>query len=234
MLDKVVRVRISRCDKVLPTVYGDALSYYEELCKFVEKLNEVIDFANSLTDEVLEEAKAYTDSAIAQTFEEVNEKIAELTQLINDTERDMQQLVDDTVAEFNRLIDDLQAQYQRFTQYVNGEIERVDRRITNTNERLDDSITAVNQRTDLMIQLNNEYLIEQIAGNLPSTLKVLNILEGDRVTIQEMFDYLCGLHIVDGITVSELASRELTCNRIDAIDRSVRDCVLYGNTILVQ
>lgn len=233
MLDKVVRVGISRCDKVLPTVYSNSLSYYEELCKFVEKLNEVIDFANTLTDEVLEEAKAYTDSAIAQTFEEVDRKIAELTQLIQTTEEDMEQLVADTVRQFNQLIDDLQSQYQRFTQYVNGEIDRVEREIGDTNERLDASITAVNNRTDLMIQLNNEYLIEQIAGNLPSTLKVLNILEGDRVTIQGMFDYLCGLHIVDGITVTTLVSRALDCDRIEAINRTVRDCVMYGNTILV-
>lgn len=31
------------CFKVLPLVYDDSLSYYETLCKVVEKLNEVID-----------------------------------------------------------------------------------------------------------------------------------------------------------------------------------------------
>lgn len=234
MLDKVVGVRISRCDKVLPTVYSDSLSYYEELCKFVEKLNEVIDFANNLTDEVLEEAKAYTDSAIAQTFEEVDRKIAELTQLIQTTEEDMEQLVADTVTQFNQLIDDLQSQYNRFTQIVNANIDRIEREVGDVNDRLDDSIVAINESVDLKILRNNEYLIDEIAGNLPNELKVLNALEGVRMTVQDMFDYLCDLHITDGITVTELASRELTCNRIVAIDRSVRDCVMYGNTIFVQ
>ena len=31
------------CQKVLPLVYDDSLSYYEILCKVVEKLNEMVD-----------------------------------------------------------------------------------------------------------------------------------------------------------------------------------------------
>ena len=44
-------VRFS-CDNVLPTVYEEALSYYEVLAKITEKLNEVIDLANTLKDGV--------------------------------------------------------------------------------------------------------------------------------------------------------------------------------------
>lgn len=39
------------CQKVLPFVYDDSLSYYEVLCKFSEALNEVIENQNELTDE---------------------------------------------------------------------------------------------------------------------------------------------------------------------------------------
>ena len=31
------------CNKILPLVYDDSLSYYEVLCKISAKLNEVID-----------------------------------------------------------------------------------------------------------------------------------------------------------------------------------------------
>lgn len=40
------------CQKVLPIVYDDSLSYYELLCKVVHKLNEVIDNENALNDEL--------------------------------------------------------------------------------------------------------------------------------------------------------------------------------------
>lgn len=42
------------CQKILPAVYDDSLSYYEVLCKFLEKLNEVIDSYNGY-DSVLEQ-----------------------------------------------------------------------------------------------------------------------------------------------------------------------------------
>lgn len=35
------------CNKVLPLVYDNSLSFYELLCKVVSKLNEIIDFINS-------------------------------------------------------------------------------------------------------------------------------------------------------------------------------------------
>ena len=221
------------CNKVLPLVYDDSLSYTEQVAKLVYKVNEVIASMENMEEDILAQAKAYTDNAIAQTFEEVDARIAQLNQDIRDQKIYFDNLVDDTVRTFNGIVDDLQAQYQRFINYVNGEITDVRNDIEDTNERLDASITAVNARTDLMIELNNEYLIEEVTEHLPSIMKVLNILEGDYVTIQEMFNYLCNLHIVDGIDVDTLVSRALTCNRIVAINRTVRDCVMYGNTILV-
>ena len=49
------------CYKVLPLVYDDSLSYYEVLCKVVQKLNEVID-QYALTGETIVEIQ----KAIAQ------------------------------------------------------------------------------------------------------------------------------------------------------------------------
>lgn len=37
------------CQKVLPLVYDDSLSYYENLCKVVDYLNKMIDNMNELT-----------------------------------------------------------------------------------------------------------------------------------------------------------------------------------------
>lgn len=40
------------CQKVLPLVYDDSLSYYEVLCKVVEYLNNVISDANGFTGQI--------------------------------------------------------------------------------------------------------------------------------------------------------------------------------------
>ncbi len=52
------------CFKVLPLVYDESLSYYEVLCKCVDKLNEVIESVSGV-DETLAEINA----AIAQLEE---------------------------------------------------------------------------------------------------------------------------------------------------------------------
>lgn len=44
------------CQKVLPLVYEDSLSYLEVLCKIKDKMNEIIDNANT-TNETIQELK---------------------------------------------------------------------------------------------------------------------------------------------------------------------------------
>lgn len=50
------------CQKVLPLVYDDALSYYESLCKIIDKINEIIE-AYSTTEEKLQDL---VDKAISE------------------------------------------------------------------------------------------------------------------------------------------------------------------------
>lgn len=48
------------CQKVLPLVYDESLSYYEVLCKVAEKLNEVVEEQNKIP-EVLNEIQEVLD-----------------------------------------------------------------------------------------------------------------------------------------------------------------------------
>lgn len=49
------------CQKVLPLVYDDSLSYYELLCKVVGKLNELAENQNNLSDEIKQVAQDLND-----------------------------------------------------------------------------------------------------------------------------------------------------------------------------
>ena len=40
------------CQKILPAVYDDSLSYYELLCKVIQKLNEIIEVDNAQTEAI--------------------------------------------------------------------------------------------------------------------------------------------------------------------------------------
>lgn len=76
------------CQRVLPTVYDDSLSYYELLCKLVAKINEVItadDTRNNAISELQSlfvELKSYTDNYFKNMDmqEEINTKLNDMAQ----------------------------------------------------------------------------------------------------------------------------------------------------------
>lgn len=60
------------CQKVLPLVYDNSLSYYEALLKFKNKLNEVIEYTNEIPDYIDEKVKAaFDDEHLKELISEV-------------------------------------------------------------------------------------------------------------------------------------------------------------------
>lgn len=72
-----------RSQKVLPLVYDDSLSYYEVLCKFRDKLNEVIGVINGSLVEILEPivseiiSKFFATTVYHESIKEIEFKIEE-------------------------------------------------------------------------------------------------------------------------------------------------------------
>lgn len=68
------------CQKVLPLVYDDSLSYYELLCKVVTYINSIIDNLNSITGEIellkkeFNELKNYLENNLENAVSDVLEK----------------------------------------------------------------------------------------------------------------------------------------------------------------
>lgn len=57
------------CQRVLPAVYGDELSYYEVLCKVRDKLNETIDQLNAQGENV---------NSLITLYNQLDERVTEL------------------------------------------------------------------------------------------------------------------------------------------------------------
>ena len=66
------------CQKVLPLVYDNSLSYYEVLCKFQKKVNELVDNVNAIPE--------YIDDKVKEAFDEehLRELISEVFRTIED------------------------------------------------------------------------------------------------------------------------------------------------------
>lgn len=63
--------------KILPVSYDDSLSYYEQLCKLTNKMNELVEFINSNFSEQIENYldKKFDDLMINAIYDEATETI---------------------------------------------------------------------------------------------------------------------------------------------------------------
>ena len=173
---------------VLPTVFDDSLSYLEMVSKLYEKLDEVITEVNDIDQDAIEAALESMRQEIAKFEGQIQEQYNALDEkyqtLYNEVNESVLELADATAASLNEL----------------------DLKIHNLGESLKDIM-------DLKISENNEYIFESIASEIIG-IKVLNYFTGEKVTVQEMFDYLAQLHATDGITVTELITRQKTVNQL--------------------
>jgi hypothetical protein len=71
------KVFIPCCAKILPVSYDDSLSYYEQLCKLTNKMNEIVDFINGNFSEPIQNYidKKFNDLMINAIYDEATETI---------------------------------------------------------------------------------------------------------------------------------------------------------------
>lgn len=100
------------CQKILPLVYDESLSYYEVLCRVQQKLNEVIESQNNLQDEFYQ-LKTWIDTQLeSYTKDYLNEMLnkGELSEIINDLynkfETDLNSLETNLQSQINTLNND--------------------------------------------------------------------------------------------------------------------------------
>lgn len=169
------------------------------------------------TERAIEESKKYIDieiESLETRFSELSMQVANLR------------------VYFDSKVDELQAQYNTFTTYVSAQMTLLNDRIIALKNEIDADIIGVNARTDLAIQQNNEYIFDVIEHGITSELNVINYFTGERVSIQDMFNYLAGLHTDNGATISEIAAANKTVNFIVGKNASCTDWVINGKTLI--
>ena len=164
---------------------------------------------DSLKTEFLDQANKYTD----EKFAELKSDLAELEK------------------ELNTVVDELQSQYSEFTRVINARIQFIQNDIDNLNQKIDAEIIGANEYTNQAIAQNNDYLIEKLSETVGSLL-VINFFNGEKVTIQEMFDTLAKLHIQDPLTYTEYAEKNITNENLSLLNISYTDLVLKGKQLI--
>lgn len=192
---------------VLPTAFSNSLSYLEMVSKLYDKLMEVIQEVNDIDQD-----------AIQAALDEMREEIASFRIEIEAKYEELDEKYQGLYAELNNSIIDL-------ADTTATSIEELDTKIHNLGESLKDIM-------DLKIEENNEYIFNTIGSEIIG-IKVLNYFTGEKVTIQEMFDYLAQLHATDGITVTELINKQKTVNALVALKFTYTQLAQNGKNIIV-
>jgi len=133
---------------------------------------------------------------------------------------------------FSQLVTDVNKFESDTKEYLEARLTFMNQRIDSLNDKIDASVVIVNARTDLAIQQNNDYLLGQITDKLLPSMRVVNMFTGEKMTIQNMFNYLGTLHTEDGATINYVVSADKSIDEIIAIDASCTDWVLHGRTLL--
>jgi hypothetical protein len=151
----------------------------------------------------LAEAKAYTDEQISNLNNSLRDYINTLIEATNNTITDLDNKINQNQAENNAKFQDVDNEFNKVYVQINTAIEN-----------------------------NNEYLIEEISKNLGNQLLVTNFFTGQRVTVQNMFDYLANLHVENGINYTTLAERNYTYDELVALKITYSQMVINGNILI--
>ena len=192
---------------VLPTAFDDSLSYLEMVSKLYKKLEEVIAEVNEIDQE-----------AIQQALDDMRAEIAKF-------ETQIQKQYNELDGKYQALYEELNNSILELADTTAASLEELDTKIYNLGESLKDIM-------DLKIEENNEYIFESIASEIIG-IKVLNYFTGEKVTVQEMFDYLAQLHAMDGITVTELITRQKSVDALIALKFTYTQLAQNGKNIIV-
>ena len=184
--------------------YTDPNRYNDDW--LLNKMKELDARLNGIVEETLALTKTYVDKRL-ETYQSQ----------INNIKRE--------IAEISQRTDTL-------SEHVADEVLRLESKILEAERKAESLFVIANNRTDLLIEQNNEYIFREIEDNILGNITVINYFTGERVTVQDMFDYLASLHLQNAITYNGLRDKNLTYTELVAKSISYTELVKNGGTLL--
>lgn len=140
--------------------------------------------------------------------------------------------IENDFATLQNNFDILEAGYTEVSNLVNQFITNFSADLASLRTYIDDGLHAQTMQTTLMIQQNNDYILGELEQFL-SEIKVINYFTGEKVSIQDMFNYLAMLHLNDSIDYNEMATRALTYTYVAGLSLTYTNLAMHGNTLYI-
>lgn len=148
----------------------------------------------------------------------------EFNTTIGTLQRTLEKELKDTVQE-------LENNYNVFVDTVNNTITLINGKIIDLNKKIDDYYISANAYTDIKIAQNNEILIDELSKTVQN-YTVTNYFTGEKITIQNMFDYLAQLHLENYITLKELLAKNKTLNDLFNLKLTLSQVLANGKILI--
>ena len=159
--------------------------------------------------------------------------------IVEETLKLTKEYVDDRLINYQAQISEIQRDIERLydkdaelSDEMIREVMRLEGLISLAERKAESLFIISNNRTDLQIERNNEYIFREIEDNILGNITVINYFTGERVTVQNMFDYLASLHLQNAITYNGLRDKNLTYTELIAKSITYTELVKNGGTIL--
>lgn len=149
------------CQRIIPLVFDNSLSYYEALCKVSEKLNEVIDALNEYGDNL----KDYVD-------QRYNQLLAEVTATINAYQ-----------AQTDSKLNGMQNQIDGIESSVNDKISQLERDVDNKINQLETDV----KNSIAQSEANVKQQIAEMTAYVTAQISIINLKLAQN--LQQSFNY---------------------------------------------
>ena len=224
---KITHLRLL-CNKILPAVYDESLSYLEGLAKLTHKLNEVINNVNAMDDNI----------------DLLNESVTDLNERVEAVENSVDTFLEQMTKAFEDLAEKQDAKVDAKLAEVDTELVNVDARVTALEENIDTKFLEFEKEINTAIRnltkvVNDEvkkiqelyssfevemkaYIEEEVRkaiSDIPdlTTVYVVDPTTGEVTKIQKALENVFIFNAYNALTIDEWNKLEMTINEANHI-----------------
>ena len=165
------------CNKVLPLIYDDSLSYYETLCKLYALVTKLIELCNELIDAVKDLDGRVT--VLEQTVDLLNQELVKLKTRMDNVENKVENLettVENIQKSITNIMNTLNEYGDRITQ-VEGDITEINKTLLEVSNSITNITTRViNLEKNMTEIIENPYTLPIASATTLGGIKVGNNL----------------------------------------------------------
>ena len=209
---------IGNIRKVLPLVYDECLSYYEQLKYVIDNLNKLIDYVETLENKNIEESKKYTDSKIKELLNYTNGKTTTIEKSIEEIEKTFSEEIEKLQNETEKEINELKKEFISFK----NDVKKLENEISykliqiygDFNELKKENVKQFEELKNEMISFINETL-EYGSGDY---IIVINQVSKKITTLNQcLVDFYNYFYTIGTITKKKYDNAKLTLAYYDSL-----------------